>query len=167
MYGRFVEPVVTAQRDGSAYFCFRESLIAWLTCSVRQSMRRLYEEIVQRFPEVNRWIVEGDDESPYLMMSLVARWIKDTASREEDLLVATARLKAFVQWCEEEPRGDTAGDDVLTIVVVSLYEKLFDQESTRKLVPNIMTKVDFVRNAEYLKTWVGAENYDATSKYFT
>ena len=29
------KPVVTAQRDGrSAVFCFRESLIAWLTCSV-------------------------------------------------------------------------------------------------------------------------------------
>jgi hypothetical protein len=32
------EPVVTAQRDGSAHFCFRESLIAWLTCNVRQYM---------------------------------------------------------------------------------------------------------------------------------
>ena len=31
------EPVATAQRDGSAHFCFRESLIAWLTCSVRQN----------------------------------------------------------------------------------------------------------------------------------
>ena len=30
------EPVVTAQRDGLALFCFRESLIAWLTWSVGQ-----------------------------------------------------------------------------------------------------------------------------------
>jgi hypothetical protein len=33
------EPVVTAQRDGLALFCFRESLIAWLTCSVRKNRR--------------------------------------------------------------------------------------------------------------------------------
>jgi len=38
--------VVTAQRDGSPLFCCRESLIAWLTCSVRQNMKKLLSVLI-------------------------------------------------------------------------------------------------------------------------
>ena len=38
MNAKKAQPVVTAQRDGSAVFCIRESLIAWLTWNVRQKI---------------------------------------------------------------------------------------------------------------------------------
>ena len=40
------QPVVTAQRDGSAHFCFRESLIAWLTCNVGQRKMKRFAAIL-------------------------------------------------------------------------------------------------------------------------
>jgi hypothetical protein len=53
---RRAEPVVTAQRDGSAVFCIRESLIAWLTWNVGQGMKlpeNLRTEVLSQLQEVD------------------------------------------------------------------------------------------------------------------
>jgi hypothetical protein len=46
--------------------------------------------------------------------------------------------------------------------VVGFYERLIKSESARCLVPKLIPRQEIVRNAEYLKTWVGEECYKKT-----
>ena len=110
-------------------------------------------------------IHEVDDESAYLFMGYLAEWLCD--ARPEDVTPQIlARVQEFALWCEEQPSGATAGDDALTILVVAFYEKLFSREHTRAILPRLIPKADFERNADYLKTWVGEENYSKASHYY-
>jgi hypothetical protein len=77
------EPVVTAQRDGLAVFCIRQSLIAWLTWCVRQIMKFACPRCKQRgvgsgsyflddFRKENRCAVCG---APIVRRHYVSPWI--------------------------------------------------------------------------------------------
>jgi hypothetical protein len=128
-------------------------------------MRILYDEILRRFPEVRPSLSDGEEDLPYLMMGHVASWAQRLSPTEINT-EAIARVQAFIRWCEEQPRGETAADDILTVLVVGFYEKLFETEDTRALLPKFVAKEDFIKNAEYLKTWVGAEKYEQATKHF-
>lgn len=127
-------------------------------------MEKLYHEICVRFPEVSSQVHRGDEKLPYLMMGHLAEWLKSTPQTAitPELL---ARVQAFAAWCEEQPSGRTAGDDLLTILVVGFYEKLFQAEHLRALLPQLISKDTFTQNAEYLRTWVGDENYEKAARY--
>src|SRR5215204_4737171 len=99
------QPVVTAQRDGSAYFCFRESLIAWLTCSVRQ--RRMTTLTARSWEEIRSYYLSFG-EGPWLahhrpMLNLVA-WLEKEVSGEIFGSVGISGLylcdRAQFGWCE-------------------------------------------------------------------
>ena len=128
-------------------------------------MRKLYEEICVRFPETRDMVHHGDEELPYVMMGHVAYWLRSLpeVAITEDVI---ARIQAFAAWCEEQPSGETAADDIHTILVVGFYEKLFDVERMRTLAPKVISKETFARNAEYLRTWIGEENYEKAAKHF-
>jgi hypothetical protein len=62
--------------------------------------------------------------------------------------------------------GKDAGDDIYTILVVGFYENLFEAQSTRALLPRLMPLKDLTQNADYLRQWVGAENYEKALKEY-
>ena len=128
-------------------------------------MKILYDEITRRFPEICDQLSEGDEELPYVVMAYMACWLKGLP---EDAITPQIvdRLVSFAEWCEEQPRGKDAGDDLLTVLVVAFYEKLFDSDRTRALVPRFIPREQFVTNADYLRTWVAAENYEKAGQYY-
>jgi hypothetical protein len=128
-------------------------------------MKILVDEIVRRFPEMRPHLSEGDEDLPYLVMNELADWLKSLL-RKAFTPILTQRLKSFADWCEDQPRGDSAADDLLTIFVVGFFEHLFDSEKTRSLVPNFMPRERYIENAEYLIQWVGKENYDRVLEYY-
>ena len=124
-------------------------------------MKLLCDEIVRRFPEIGSHFHGGDDEdSPYVLMHLVVSWLKELGPCDltPDLV---QRVADFGKWCEDQPRGENARNDVLTIWVVGFLEELFDSDVTRPLIPHLVSKENLINNAEYLKTWVGPEDYQA------
>ena len=108
---------------------------------------------------------DDNADEPYPLMTMLAEWL-DHVLAEANTTELVKRVKAFTRWCEDQPRGETAADDILTILVVGFYEQLFATEHTRALLPKIVSKKEFAQNAEYLKDWVGAENYEKAAKYF-
>ena len=121
-------------------------------------MKRLQTEILHRFPEIQSRVSDGDEELPYLLVGYLADWLKDLGDAITPAIVE--RVVAFARWCESQPRGKDAGDDLLTIFVVGFYEHLFDSPSTRRILPHLISRDDLTRNADYLRQWVGAENYE-------
>jgi hypothetical protein len=83
-------------------------------------MKHLYDEVYRRFPEVHSCLHEGDQELPYVVMGFVADWIEERSSSglTPELI---QRVVEFAKWCEEQPRGETAEDDLLTVLVVAFY----------------------------------------------
>jgi hypothetical protein len=123
-------------------------------------MKLLYDQIIRRFPEVESYLHEGDESLPYVLMGSVVSWLKE--DKRTDLTPELVqRVVDFGKWCEEQPRGESAGDDVLTIWVVGFLEELFDSDVTRPLIPSLLDKEDLVENAEYWKQWVGPEDYQS------
>ncbi|WP_152032727.1 hypothetical protein [Ereboglobus luteus] len=127
--------------------------------------KQLYDEILRRFPEIHHYVTDGDEELPYSMVGYIARWLKDLGPKAISPNIIK-RLQDFTHWCESLPFGQTAEDDIDTILMVALYEELFDMNHTRALLPKLMHKEEFVLNADYLKNWVGEDNYNAALKYF-
>jgi hypothetical protein len=132
---------------------------------MQNATSKVYSEISERFPEIRSRFSEGDEELPYLLMGYLADWLKEL--RKEALTPEIInRVIMFTRWCEEQPRGKDAGDDVLTIFTVGFFEALFDSETTRAILPKITTRDDIVTNADYLRAWVGGENYDKALKLY-
>ncbi|MFA5192586.1 MAG: hypothetical protein WC740_17905 [Verrucomicrobiia bacterium] len=118
----------------------------------------LYGEMSKRFPEVSDAIQQYED-LPYVLMGQLASWVAKKKPQEltPELI---SRIVEFAKWCEEQPRDETAEDDLFTILVVGFYESLFKSDTTRLLLPKLILREDIVYNAEYIKTWVGEENYN-------
>lgn len=121
-------------------------------------MNTLYTEILQRFPEIQNRLSEGDEELPYLLMNYLADWLKELG--EELTPAIVERIVEFARWCENQPPGKDAGDDIYTILAVGFYEHLFDSPSTRRLLPHLISCDELKNNADYLRHWVGEENYN-------
>ena len=94
---------------------------------------------------------------PYLVVGYIADWL---LSVELDP-TTVQRVVDFDRWCMEQPRGETAADDIMTIEVVALREKLFEHDKLLPIVPKLMTHEELLRNRDYLTSWVGAERYQA------
>ena len=127
-------------------------------------MEQLYVELADRFPEI-RDRIEDDAELPYLLMDHLAEWLGER-SRQEFTQELIDRVVAFARWCEEQPRGDNASSDLATIIVVGLYEKLFQYDNTRFLLPRLISKQQMREGADYMKAHVGEENYSKALRYF-
>jgi homoserine kinase len=120
-------------------------------------MVNLYDELLRRFPEVSDSVQEYAD-LPYILMSCLAEWL-GKRSPDEVTPELLGRVTAFYDWCEEQPRGDTADDDLYTILVVGFFEHLFRTDTTRVFLPSVVSRESLVENADYLKTWVGEDDY--------
>jgi len=127
-------------------------------------MQLLYDEILRRFPELRNKVAEGEEALPYVLISRIVEWLH---TYEKALHPETIRrIRDFKKWCEDQPRGATAANDVYTIFVVGFYENLFAHEQTQKIVPYLVSKEDLEQSADYLISWVGKENYEKTKQLF-
>ncbi len=100
-------------------------------------MRELADQILTRFPEIKGAVFEGDEELPYMMMRHVADWVTATAPKEFDQKLAD-RLVGFGRWCAEQPRTDSAENDIFTICAQSLLKPLSEEERTRLLIIRLL-----------------------------
>ena len=129
-------------------------------------MRKLYDEVVRRFPEVREHLREGHEELPYLVIGYVVDWLRAAAkpAPEPDVI---RRVVEFDRWCMAQLPGETAADDLMTIVVVALREKLFGHDELLPLIPHLMPRDELLRNRDYLVGWVGADRYQAALRLTT
>jgi hypothetical protein len=128
-------------------------------------MKHLTNEILQRFPEVAPSVFEGDEELPYVMMAHLSHWVllQAKAGPAPGLI---PRIKEFSKWCETQPRGDDASDDIWTVYVVGFFEEMFEDEKTRSIIPTLATRQELIANRDYLIAWVGWQAYEAALKKF-
>jgi len=122
-------------------------------------MKLLYEEIARRFPEAIKVLGEDKEDMPYLVMTSIVEWLR-TISPADQSATLIQRLINFQDWCDHQPRTDSAEDDVYTIYTVSFFEDLFKHEVTRNLIPHLAEKDDLLHSKDYLISWVGEENYE-------
>lgn len=125
----------------------------------------LYDEIMRRFPEINRFVQDGDDGLPYVMFAHIVRWLSSSPERNIDE-PTIVRIVGFQRWCLEQPRTESADDDTFTILVIGLYEKLFEEEKLRPLIPHVLSQQDVIDAEEYYIQWVGLENYRKALEQF-
>ena len=78
-------------------------------------MKAFLNEVLQRFPEVADQVNDGDEDLPHVVVGYIVEWL---LSVELDS-ATTERVTAFDRWCMQQPRGQTAADDILTIETVA------------------------------------------------
>jgi hypothetical protein len=120
-------------------------------------VKHLYDEVLRRFPEIAAYVSEGDEELPYVVVGYIADW---WLSVELDPTIVR-RVVDFDRWCMDQPRGETAADDIMTIEAIALREDLFEHDKLLPIVPKLMSRTDLLQNREYLIRWVGADRYQA------
>jgi hypothetical protein len=128
-------------------------------------MKILFDELLARFLEITNKVQEGDEEMPYLSMGYLVEWLEETGQKGFDSAIVQ-RLVDFAKWCESQPRGETASDDIWTMYVVALLENLLLHEHTKSLIPHLTSKTDLEADKQYLVTWVGRENCDEVLEQF-
>ena len=120
-------------------------------------MKALFDEVLQRFPELAAQVNEGDEDLPYVVVGYIAEWVLSV-----ELDSATIqRVVDFDRWCMQQPRGQTAADDIMTIEVVGLQEELFRHDKLLPVVTKLISREVLQANKEYFSQWVGADRYQA------
>ena len=74
-------------------------------------MITVYDEIKRRFPELDNEITRKKRDLPYMQMFYVAAWLQ-AMPREAITASVVERLRSFRAWCEEQPRTQSAKDDI-------------------------------------------------------
>src|SRR4051812_32507278 len=121
-------------------------------------MLAVYEEIKRRFPELDNDITRENGDLPYVQMTYIVEWLQ-SIPREAHTATLVERLRSFRAWCEDQPRTDSAEDDIYTIFIIGFWEHMFASDSTRALIPKLMPREEVTAAGDYLKSWVGEENY--------
>ncbi len=120
-------------------------------------MKALFDEVLQGFPELAAQVNEGDEDLPYVVVGYIAEWLLSV-----ELDSATIqRVVDFDRWCMQQPRGQSAADDIMTIEVVGLQEELFRHDKLLPVVTKLISREVLQANKEYFSQWVGADRYQA------
>lgn len=127
--------------------------------------KAIHDEVLKRFPEIASRLSPGDEELPYLVVSYVADWLS-TVARPMIAPQIVSRVADFHAWAQDQPRGESAADDVFTIVTVGFLEHLFRDDALLPLIPRLMTRDDMLRSREYLSQWVGRNRYEKALVHF-
>jgi hypothetical protein len=99
--------------------------------------RRVAAEMLPELLDVIR-----EAENPYLLW-IDLRFAFEDAYREPRKRSLIKRIYAFADWCEQQPRGDTAADDLLTCVTVCFYEHIIQIPDAAADMPNWFTEAEF------------------------
>ncbi len=122
-------------------------------------------EILQRFPEIQEKVFNGDEDLPYLMANHLANWLAALAKLQLSQQTID-RVVDFHRWCREQPEGKTAEDDISTIEMVGFLEKLFEHADLTSMVPRLIPKEELLRNHKYFIQWIGKDRYDVALRSF-
>ncbi len=118
-------------------------------------------EIFKRFPELPD--ARDDEDLPYLMGGDLVDWLASLAKLQLSAAVIR-RVVDFHNWCMSQPRGEDAGDDIMTIQAVGFFENVFEHDELLPLILHLTTRRELIDNREYLVNWVGQARYDAALK---
>jgi hypothetical protein len=121
-------------------------------------MMTVYEEIMRRFPELDNEITRENRDLAYIQMAYIVEWLQ-SMPRGTHTANIVERLKSFRAWCEDQPRTENPEDDIYTIFIIGFWEHMFESDSTRALIPQLMSREEVIAGGDYLKSWVGPENY--------
>ena len=122
--------------------------------------KRLFNEVRRRFPEVQQFLNKGDEKLPYVVVGYIVDWLRTVAKPLLDPSVIR-RVVEFDNWCIAQPPGRSAEDDIMTIEIVALREKLFRYDELLPLIPHLMPRDELLLNEDYLVGWVGEDRYQA------
>ena len=125
-----------------------------------QNVKQLYEQVLRQFPEVASYISDGDEELPYLVVGSIVDWLMSVAKPAIDPAIVQ-RVVDFDRWCMQQPRRETAADDIKTIEVVALREKLFEHDALLPIVSKLYSREELLQAREYLTSWVGTDRFQA------
>lgn len=119
-------------------------------------------EAVRAFPEIAEKEAEdglGDWDNPYdCWISLLMNFEEAYNSpRNEDLI---RRIYEYSEWCLEQPRGETAEDDLFTVVVVCFYEHIPTIPEAVEDMPRWIPYETVKGSEEALSYLAGKEGYN-------
>ena len=89
-------------------------------------------EVEARFPEVRDRL--NEDDGDWTLMNRLVEWLRDLNAISADIV---ERLRRFKRWCEEQP--ESARGDIWTSFIRGFWDNLFESNSTRVLIPQLMS----------------------------
>ena len=92
----------------------------------RQKAEEMFPELISHFE---------DADTPYLLWFELREAFEDAydeTPRDESLI---RRIYQYSDWCCDQPRGQTAEDDLLTCVAVCFYEHIPQHQVAREDMP--------------------------------
>ena len=123
-------------------------------------MKAFIDEILRRFPEVEPLLDDFDKTSAYNAVGGIVFWLTSKPKSKVDKAVIR-RLVEFNRWCLEQPRGQTAENDIVTIFQVAFVEELFKYDELLPLVGHLVSRKHLIENREYFTRWIGNDRYEA------
>jgi hypothetical protein len=101
----------------------------------------------EMIPEQGKWARAAD--TPYLLWTELRTMLEQAydSPHNESLI---KRIYEFADWCDHQPRGRRADDDLLTAVAVCFYEHLPEHPAARADMPRWFTRQEVLNMKELL-----------------
>lgn len=115
------------------------------------------QKALQMFPELRDRIQAA--ENPYALWNDLITPFEDAYICQPPDRSLIDRVYGYARWCEDQPRGETAANDLLTCVAVCFYEHIPTHPLARKDMPNWFTWEQFTRGREAFKYHLGGEQF--------
>jgi len=128
-------------------------------------MENLYSVLCKRFPEIRSAAFDDNFDLPYVLLNHLVRWLA-SLKREDLTEELIQRVTDLNDWCNDQPRGETNENDLYTAWHVAFLEKLFRHNTTRILLPYIISKEELMKNKDYLVRWSSNEEFESALKEY-
>jgi len=131
------------------------------------------EDVCERFPELrqefdyNLTFSDGEPDTPYQIWSQLLIAFNDAYERSprDDALIR--RIYEYAFWCAEDaPRGQTAGDDLLTCVCVCFFEHIPQRPLPRADMPRWFMYEDLIGMEQIFRYFLSDQEFDDLKQYF-
>lgn len=120
---------------------------------MNEASKELCNQIIRRFPEAwphladqisnnppdHNYIHDEDDNNPHDWFFYLHQWLK-TISQPHFPPDVVHRLIQFQNWCQSQPEGKTAHDDIMTYYNIGFLKNLFDDDELSPLLPKLMNR---------------------------
>ena len=124
----------------------------------REVGRRLHNKVRSLFEGFEPFLSEGDGEVDTLIfVDLVQNLEEQSASPDNPYLLT--KVEELRDWVEQQPRGESAADDLLTSYFVTFVEKILEHDNLFRIAPSVVSKETLIENKDYFYQWVGPTEY--------
>lgn len=137
------------------------------------------EEAVARFPELVEALTRFEEpdgpliefvrqklDTPYMLWNeLQSLWAEAWRGDPPNTNLID-RVHNYAHWCEAQPQGQTADDDLNTAVVVSFYEHIAQVPAAMRDMPNRFTWSQIEKSREVFCYFVGDEGFKKMKTIF-